>query len=59
MSKRRATPFRSTNFYEEPLKIDKWEQLHLDPIPPAANIGAKKSDTSPAACRATGKRTNH
>ena len=29
----RATPFRSTNFYEEPLEIDEWEQLDPDPIP--------------------------
>ena len=32
-SERRATPFCSTNFYEEPLKIDEWEQLDPDPIP--------------------------
>ena len=32
-SERRTTPFRSTNFYEEPLKIDEWEQLDPDSIP--------------------------
>ena len=29
----RATPFRSTKFYEKSLEIDAWEQLDPDPIP--------------------------
>ena len=32
-SERRATPFRSTNFYEDSLEIGEWEQLHPNPIP--------------------------
>ena len=29
---RRATPFRSTNFYKDPLEIDELDQLDPDPI---------------------------